>query len=225
MKTLITILVLAIGGMSFADEPGWTPEQRAEHRQAVVDAIVTKIEKVRNQPAKKAELMRAVLKVTGIHKGKDLVGASDAIEIFYESSSLGANYRCPTFPVLKPKQHGRFYLRFDAGLSEQKAFVLEMGSDFAPIPLDARKVIPELTKALRGSPTFDELSQILGEPHLDIGSGIHVFVYTLDEGASVTVGTSDRKKTLYVNQGAERLYPTKAEQSGAANPAKPGGRP
>ena len=204
--------MLAIGGMSLADEPSWTSEQRAEHRQAVVDATVTKIEKVRDQPTQKVELMRAVLEVADVHKGKDLLGGSNSIEILFETSPLGGGYRCPTFPVLKAKQRGRFYLRFDNGLSEQKAFVLEMGSDFGPIPLDSRKVIPELTKALHTTPTFGELSRILGEPHLDIGSGIHVYVYTLDKGTSLTVGTADKKTVLYVDRGGERLYQKKAEQ-------------
>jgi hypothetical protein len=152
MKILVTTILLAIGGICLADEPGWTADQRAEHRQAVVDATVTKIEKVRDQPTAKVELMRAVLAVANVHKGKNLLGDSNTIEILYETSPLGAGYRCPTFPVLKPKERGRFYLRFDAGLSEQKAFVLEMGSDFGPVPLESRKIVPELTKALGGSP-------------------------------------------------------------------------
>ncbi len=134
MKTLVTILMLAIGGLSLANEPLWTSDQRAEQRQAVVDATVTKTEKVRDQPTENVRLMRAVLEVVRIHKGKDLVGDTDTIEIFYETSPLGAGYRCPTFPVLKPEQSGRFYLRFDDGLSDQKAFVLGMGRDFSPIP-------------------------------------------------------------------------------------------
>ena len=219
MKILVTTLILAIGGMSLADEPGWTSEQRAEHRQAVVDATVMKIEKVRDQPTQKVELMRAVLEVADVHKGKDLLGGSNSIEILFETSPLGAGYRCPTFPVLKPKKRGRFYLRFDNALSEQKAFVLEMGSDFGPIPLDSRKVIPELTKALGSSPTFDELSRILGESHMDIGSGIHVFVHIFDTGASVSVGTADMKTVLYVDRGGQRLYQKKAEQDGGGQPA------
>ena len=219
MKTLVTTLFLVIGGMCFADEPVWTTGQRAEHRQAVVDAIVTKIEKVREQAAKNVNLMRAVLKVGSVQKGKDLVGDSDTIEILYETSPLGAGYRCPTFPVLKTDQRSRFYLRFESGLSDQKAFVLGMGRDVEAIPLISRVAIPALTKALRGTPTFEELSRILGEPQMDIGSGIHVLVYTLDQGASVSVGTSDKKTVLYVDRGGERLYPTKAEQRAARQPA------
>lgn len=211
--------MLACGGIGFADEPGWTTEQRAEHRQAVVDATVAKIEKVRDQPATKVELMRAILEVADVQKGADLVGDADTIEILYETSPLGPGYRCPTFPVLQPKQRGRFYLRFDEGLSGQKTFVLEMGRDFGPIPLDSRKVIPELTKALRSAPTFDELSRVLGDPHIDIGSGIHIFVYTLDEGAALKVGTGDKKAVIYVDRGGERLFPNKREQVGGGQPA------
>ncbi len=220
MKILVTTILLAIGGICLADEPGWTADQRAEHRQAVVDATVIKIEKVRDQAAAKVELMRAVLEVANVHKGKNLLGDSNTIEILYETSPLGAGYRCPTFPVLKTKERGRFYLRFDAGLSEQKAFVLEMGSDFGPVPLESRKILPELTKALGSSPTYDELSRILGEPHMDIGSGIHVFVYIFDTGASVSVGTADKKTVLYVDRGGERLYQKKAQvQDGGGQPA------
>lgn len=212
MKTLVTTFMLAIGAIGFADEPGWSSEQRAAQRQAVVEATVTKIEKVRDQPAPKIVLMRAVLKVLDIDKGKELLGGSDSIEILFETSPLGAEYRCPTFPVLSVKQHGRFYLRFDEGLSKEKAFVLEMGRDVEPIPLDARAVLPELIKTLGKNPTFDGLARILGEPHEDIGSGIHEFVYRLDQGPSIVVRTSlDTKEILSVLRGEDRLYPTKAE--------------
>ena len=44
---LLTFVMMTIGGLVFADPLGWTSEQRAEHRHAVVDATVTTIEKVR----------------------------------------------------------------------------------------------------------------------------------------------------------------------------------
>ncbi|GAA5484391.1 hypothetical protein [Haloferula sargassicola] len=219
MKTLVPVLMLAFAVSSLADEPGWTSEQRAEQRQVVVDATVTKIEKVRDQPTPKVELMRAVLEVSDVRKGKELLGGSDTIEVLYETSPLGAGYRCPTFPVLSLKQHGRFYLRHDEGLSEEKAFVLGMGRDVEAIPLDAGAVMPKLTEALAKNPSFDDLVRILGESRMDIGSGIHVFVYTLDQGPSITVGTPDKKKILYVDRGENRLYPIKAEQAGAGQPA------
>jgi len=219
MKILVPVLVLVLGVSSLANEPGWTSEQRAEQRQVVVDATVTKIEKVRDQPTPKVELMRAVLELSDVRKGKELLDGSETLEILYETSPLGAGYRCPTFPVLSLKQYGRFYLRHDEGLSEEKAFVLGMGRDVEAIPLDARMVLPKLTEALAKNPSFDELVRILGEPRMDIGSGIHVFVYALDQGPSITVGTPDKKKILYVDRGESRLYPTKAEQAGTGQPA------
>ena len=227
MKTLVITLILALGAIGSANEPGWTSAQRTEQRQAVVDATVTKVEKVRDQSSAKVELMRAVLQITNVRKGKELLGDTNTIEVLYETSPLGAGYRCPTFPVLIPKQQSRFYLRFDASLSEEKKFVVGMGSDVEPIPLDSATVMPILTEALSKNPTFDDLVPILGAPHLDIGSGIHVFVYIVDKGASIIVGTPDKKKVLYVKRGAHRLYPTKPEQVGADRPApesKPEGK-
>lgn len=218
MKAIFLVFILPIGGTLFADEPSWTPEQRAAHRQVVIDARVTKVEKVSAQSGGKVELMRAELDVARVHKGKELLGDALSMEILFLTSPLGAGFRCPTFPVLKPKQRGRFYLSFDSSHSEGKAFVLGMGNDFGPIPLDADRILPELGKALRGAPTFDELSGILGEPHMDIGSGIHVLVYVLDKGASVTVGTADKKTVLFVERGGERLYPKEAEQDARVQP-------
>ena len=219
MKTLIPMLMLVFGLIGLADEPGWTSEQRAEQRQVVVDATVTSIEKVRDQPTPKVQLMRAVLEVSDVRKGKELLGGSDTMKILYETSALGAGYRCPTFPVLSLKQHSRFYLRHDEGLSEEKAFVIGMGRDVEAIPLDAGTVMPKLTEVLAKNPSFDDLVRILGESHMDIGSGIYVLVYRLDQGPSITVGTPDKKKILYVDRGEIRLYPTKAEQAGTGQPA------
>ena len=68
-----------------------------------------------------------------------------------------------------------------------------------------------------------ELSRILGEPYMDIGSGIHVLVNPLDRGAAVTVGTADKKTVLYVERGGERLYQKKAEQDGGGQAANSDG--
>jgi hypothetical protein len=132
---LLTFVMMTIGGLSFADPVDWTSEQRAEHRDAVVDATVKTIEKVCDQPTKSVHLMRAILGIDAVHKGAEVVADAETIEILYETSPLGAGYRCPSFPDLKVHQRGRFYLRFDVGLSPQKkAFVLGMGSDVEPIP-------------------------------------------------------------------------------------------
>ena len=130
MKAIYIIIGLALSTLSsLADPVSWTPEERARQRQAVVSAKVKSVEKVRDQQTKGVHLMRAVLQVTKVDKGKDLIAGAKNIAIYYESSPLGAGYRCPTFPVLKVGETGKFYLRYDSGLTKKKTFVLGMGSD------------------------------------------------------------------------------------------------
>jgi hypothetical protein len=225
MKLIIAAMTLALGASGFADEPGWTYEKRAELRQAVVEATVTKIEKVRDQPADKVVLMKAVLEVTDVQKGKELIGDSKSIEILYETSPFGARNRCPTFAVLSLKQKGRFYLRFDEGLSKEKAFVLEMGRDVERLPLESKVVLPQLIEALGKNATYDDLLKILGEPEVDLGGGMHDVFFRLDQGPSIRVRAfPNTKKIFSVDHGENSLYRAKAGQGGAGKSLPSTGR-
>jgi len=130
MKTLIAVILFTAGSSLLANEPGWTNEDRTEHRQAVLSGSVQKIEKVKDQETPNVHLMRATIVIGVIKKGAELVGDTKKVVIYYETSPLGAGYRCPTFPALKKGDSGCFYLRYDSGLTEQESFVLGMGSDF-----------------------------------------------------------------------------------------------
>ena len=79
---------------------------------------------------------------------------------------------------------------------------------------DAATVMLRIRKAIEAGPTFERLSDILGEPDMDIGSGIHIFVYRLSDGTGIAVGTPDRKKVMYIEHAGKRLFPV-------APPAQP----
>jgi len=78
---------------------------------------------------------------------------------------------------------------------------------------DAATVMPRIRKAIDVGPTFESLSGILGEPDLDIGSGIHIFVYRLSDGTGIRVGTPDKNAVSYVYQADNRLFPSEAGQA------------
>lgn len=64
--------------------------------------------------------------------------------------------------------------------------------------------------ATTATTTVADLELTLGKPARDIGSGIHIFVYPIDDG-EVRIGTPDRASILYVRvtqHGRERvIYP------------------
>jgi hypothetical protein len=67
--------------------------------------------------------------------------------------------------------------------------------DKAPITknrtLEAFQMIPK-------GATFQELTEWVGQPKEDIGSGIHIMVFPLDDGSTVKVGTPDLAKLMYI---------------------------
>jgi hypothetical protein len=68
----------------------------------------------------------------------------------------------------------------------------------APLPPTARKesVFTKLTAAT----TFKEMLGWAGAPDADIGSGIHIYVYRLDDGSEVWVGTPGGDRIIYARQ-------------------------
>jgi hypothetical protein len=77
----------------------------------------------------------------------------------------------------------------------------------------AATIIPRIRAVIKADITFDKLSEILGEPDMDIGSGIHIFVYDLSDGTGIRVGTPDKKAVSYVYQADNRLFPIEAGQA------------
>ena len=78
---------------------------------------------------------------------------------------------------------------------------------------DAATIMPRIRASIEAGPTFEKLSEILGEPDVDIGSGIHIFVYRLSDGTGIRVGTPDKKAVSYVFQADNRLFPIEAGQT------------
>jgi hypothetical protein len=61
-------------------------------------------------------------------------------------------------------------------------------------------VVLPLLKQFTKEDSFAEIQKMLGKPDLDIGSGIFVYVFRLDDSSSVTVGTADRKSVFYIER-------------------------
>lgn len=45
---------------------------------------------------------------------------------------------------------------------------------------------------LKADMTFREIVKAFGEPDADIGSGIHIYVYTLEDSTEIRIGFADR---------------------------------
>ena len=58
-----------------------------------------------------------------------------------------------------------------------------------------RNSIEHFQNHLRNDMLYSDLKFTFGEPDADIGSGIHIYVYNLDDGTQVTIGFTD--KILY----------------------------
>jgi len=45
---------------------------------------------------------------------------------------------------------------------------------------------------------FQDICSFVGMPEKDAGSGIHIFLYTLDDGSTVRIGFASLSKVAYV---------------------------
>ena len=68
--------------------------------------------------------------------------------------------------------------------------------DKPPYTESRRKV--EAFRALRKGMSLDEVQAWVGNADKDIGSGIHIITYKLDDGSRVLIGFPDYKKLIYV---------------------------
>ena len=77
--------------------------------------------------------------------------------------------------------------------------------------------MPLILKLDAASP-FGKITKILGEPDDDIGSGIHIYVYKLEDGNHLRVGTADPTRIIYIDtlgkdrQLKKRIFPPGAKQ-------------
>lgn len=60
----------------------------------------------------------------------------------------------------------------------------------------ARSLAPFLR--IKPKMSMKQVVETCGLPDKDIGSGIHIFIYELEDGSEVWIGTPDAKKILYV---------------------------
>jgi isopenicillin-N N-acyltransferase like protein len=63
-------------------------------------------------------------------------------------------------------------------------------------PPTARRL--DAFKRIKASMSMEDVVRLCGVPDQDVGSGIYVFIYKLDDGSTVRIGTADLKKLLYV---------------------------
>lgn len=129
MKAVITLLCLISLPLSHlsGNEPSWTPEERVRQRDAVVEALVTKVVDL-GQVDAYSRLISAELKIVRISKPHNEL-KKDTLTIYY----LGAHNnskRCPDFPTIEVGMSGGFYLTRTAELTQKPDFILAMGSDF-----------------------------------------------------------------------------------------------
>lgn len=52
--------------------------------------------------------------------------------------------------------------------------------------------LAEFESKLHMANTYDDITKAFGEPDRDVGSGIHIYVYELDDGTEVWIGYTDR---------------------------------
>jgi hypothetical protein len=65
-------------------------------------------------------------------------------------------------------------------------------------------VIPYLLK-FNEDKKYDDVELILGHPDSDVGSGIYILKYELEDGTLITVGTADKKEVLYIHRSGQGI--------------------
>ena len=139
IAVLATFLSTLMVSVNFADEPGWTDEERAARSIAVFDGRVVTVKRV-DAINDDEDLYSAVISVETSFKGKELVD-NDKITVYFERPVGGdAVKRCPKYVVLKQGQREKFFVRTRKVEGHQRAF-LEMGSD-------VREATPEASPIL-----------------------------------------------------------------------------
>ena len=134
-----TFLAAVMVSVIFADEPGWTDEERAARSMAVFDGRVVTVKRV-DAINDQVELFSAVISAEAVFKGKELVD-NDKITVYFERPADGdAGKRCPAYVELKQGRRAKFFVRTRKSEGHQRAF-LDMGSD-------VREATPEASPIL-----------------------------------------------------------------------------
>jgi hypothetical protein len=88
------------------------------------------------------------------------------------------------------------------------------------LPTRKATIVIPLLKSISAKDNYSEIEKILGTPDSDIGSGIYIFSFKLDDGSMIYVSTSNKKTisgiSLKTSTGSSSLL--NAEQDATANP-------
>jgi len=68
----------------------------------------------------------------------------------------------------------------------------------------AQSVLPQLQK-FDPAVGFPQIERILGKPYKDVGSGIYIFIYNLDDSTTITVGAVLPKEVFYIRRSGKGL--------------------
>ena len=136
---LATFVAALMVSVIFADEPGWTDEERAARSTAVFDGRVVMVKRV-DAINDHVDLYSAVISVETAFKGNELVD-KDKITVYFERPVYGdTGKRCPAYVELKQARRAKFFVRTRKVEGHQRAF-LDMGSD-------VREATPEASPIL-----------------------------------------------------------------------------
>jgi hypothetical protein len=64
----------------------------------------------------------------------------------------------------------------------------------------------ESFRFIGSSITMQQVRAKLGAPDQDVGSGLYVYVYRLNDGSDVLIGSPDGSRILYVRHGTTVLF-------------------
>jgi hypothetical protein len=64
-------------------------------------------------------------------------------------------------------------------------------------------------RRIGASTSLEDVRREFGPPDHDVGSGLYIYVYRLDDGSEVRVGGSDSARVLYVRHGTNILFEKK----------------
>jgi hypothetical protein len=73
-------------------------------------------------------------------------------------------------------------------------------TDAGSLPSRKADVDLPLLKQFSSKDNYSKIEQILGKPDKDIGSGVYIFIYLLDDSTSISVSTPDRNTVFGISR-------------------------
>lgn len=81
-------------------------------------------------------------------------------------------------------------------LSFSSSLILAKRTD---LPSRKASLILPILQKVSEKEKYSKVEKILGKPDSDIGSGIHIYSFTLNDNTHVIVGTPDKNEVLYIH--------------------------